>query len=136
MGGGIGRFLSVILDAHPHLQGTVFDLPATVGRVLAHPRLDAIGGSFFEEVPAGFDLYLLHVVIHDWNDHEALRILAQVRRAMQDHARVVVIESALDPGRPVLFGHQTDLEMLVLTGSDGSAPPPSSKASSAQPGSP
>jgi hypothetical protein len=71
------------------LRGILFDLP----HVVAHGRsvfadngvLDrqqTMGGSFFESVPAGGDIYLLKTVIHDWDDTRATAILASCRRAM------------------------------------------------------
>ena len=41
-------------------------------------RLEVVGGSFFEAVPAAGDAYLLKAIIHDWEDPEALRILERL----------------------------------------------------------
>ncbi len=66
VGGGTGAMLAALLRAHPHLHGTLVDLPATVGR--AHKLLGDAGvldrvtlapQSFFDALPAGADLYLL-----------------------------------------------------------------------------
>ena len=89
VGGGTGVLLAAILRATPGLHGVLFDRPPVVeaaGRRLAESgladRCETIGGDFFAELPSGGDAYLLSRVIHDWNDADALRILANCRRAM------------------------------------------------------
>src|SRR5206468_281787 len=82
---------------HPHLQGTLFDLPAVVSR--ARPSLLGDGdlaarcrievGSFFDAVPAGHDRYLLLAIVHDWDDEHAERLLRRVAEAMTPDSRAV-----------------------------------------------
>ena len=45
-------------------------------------RCEVVGGSFFEAVPAGGDVYLLKFIVHDWDDAQATAILRTCRRAM------------------------------------------------------
>jgi O-methyltransferase/methyltransferase family protein len=123
IGGGTGAFLARILAAAPEARGVLFDLPHVVAG--APPVLDDAGvadrcevvaGSFFDGVPAGLDLYVLRAVLHDWEDDDAVRILAAVRRAVSDHGRVVVVERVVagpNEGRPAKW---SDLNMLVLPG--------------------
>ena len=40
-----------------------------------------VGGDFLEPVPAGGDTYLLSLVLHDWPDQQAARILANIAAA-------------------------------------------------------
>ena len=75
-------------------------------------------GSFFDEVPAGGDVYVLSWILHDWPDEEAEAILRNCRRAMGAGARLVVVDRVLqeapqecDPLDLVL-----DLQMLLLHG--------------------
>ena len=68
-------------------------------------------------MPAGGDAYILRNIIHDWQDEEAVTILAACRRAMTDGARLVLVERQLpdDPrAAPPVF--LADLEMLVNVG--------------------
>jgi hypothetical protein len=75
-------------------------------------RIDIVGGDFFESVPAG-DLYLLKMVLHDWNDAECVAILKNVRAAMLPHGRVAVIEFLL-PEVPAATGvHVMDVAMMI-----------------------
>jgi hypothetical protein len=123
IGGGTGAFLARILAAAPAARGVLFDLPHVVagappileGAGVAD-RCDVVGGSFFDGVPSGLDLYVLRAVVHDWEDDDAVRILTAVRRAMPDHGRVVVVERVVagpNEGRPAKW---SDLNMLVSPG--------------------
>ncbi|HEX6417963.1 MAG TPA: methyltransferase [Acidimicrobiales bacterium] len=127
VGGGDGTLLAAALAAHPGLRGTVFD--TAEGVQAAPPVLAAHGvagrgevaaGDFFASVPAGADAYLLKSVVHDWDDERARAILATVRSAMPDGARMLVVEPVLPPtpsGSPdVLMMVMSDLNMLVCTG--------------------
>jgi DNA-binding transcriptional ArsR family regulator len=130
VGGGDGSLLCAVLARHPRLQGVVVDLPGVVEvarrRLLEAElaeRCEVIAGDFLEAVPPGGDAYLLSWVLHDWDDETALRILVNCRAAMDDAARLLVVElivPAADdqtaaPGVTRLV-KQTDLEMLAVVG--------------------
>src|SRR5205823_2748723 len=73
VGGGNGSLLRVVLERTPRLKGILFDLPHVVARAQANlqaagviDRCQLVGGSFFDSVPAGGDVYLLRHIIHDW----------------------------------------------------------------------
>src|SRR5262249_40486705 len=61
VGGGHGQLLAMALSRHPHLRGTLFDLPHVVagaGEILESAgvtaRVTITGGDFFKaEVPSG-----------------------------------------------------------------------------------
>jgi hypothetical protein len=112
VGGGHGAFLAAILAAHPDVHGTLFDQAHVVAGAPTIERCEILAGSFFDEVPAGGDAYVLKWVIHDWRDVEATTILRTVARAVDSDARVLVIERDLnDPATAWV-----DLQMLVMTG--------------------
>lgn len=120
VGGGTGTLLAAVLRAAPTLQGTLVDLPETVGRarqLLAGegfgPRLEFVGQSFFDPLPAGRDVYVLNSVLHDWPDDEALSILRRCAEAAGADGRVVVIEES---GERSASHAEMDLRMLVLCG--------------------
>jgi len=124
IGGGYGELLTVILSAHPHLHGTLFDLPhamsgaaALAGQAGVSDRCELASGSFFEAIPAGADIYLLKSILHNWDDTQCGVILQHCRRAMPDGARLIVVErvmprrlSASAVDRAVA---RSDLNMLV-----------------------
>jgi hypothetical protein len=123
IGGGNGSTLMGILRRLPDLRGLLFDLPNVVARAqkeIAASRLsdrcESVGGSFFESIPKGADAYLLRHILHDWDDEKAIAILKSVHRAMDDKAKLLVVESVIAPGNAPSFGKLLDLAMLVIPG--------------------
>lgn len=127
VGGGHGALVVGILQRHPPLRGSVYDLPhcapgaaAVAQEAGVAERCGFIAGDFFTSVPDGADAYLLKSVIHDWNDERATAILRACRAALRDGARLLIVEIVV-PARPgttpldqMIAG--TDLNMLVMTG--------------------
>jgi len=123
VGGGHGGFLAAVLDASPEAAGVLFDSPQVVEGAHAllesqgiAGRCEAVGGDFFEGVPAGGDLYTLKWIIHDWDDAQSARILRNVRAAMSDGGRLILVEQVIPPGNEPSLGKFVDLNMLVMTG--------------------
>ena len=121
VGGGHGSLLSAILARHPEVEGVLFDLPDGVAAAEAGlggplPRCELVAGDFFESVPAGGDIYLMKKVLHDWSDDDAVRILANCRRAMAPGGRVLVAETVIPPGNAPDPIKVMDVNMLVVTG--------------------
>jgi hypothetical protein len=79
-------------------------------------RCDVVGGSFFETVPDGGDAYLMRVVIHDWEDDEAIAILKVCRRAMRETAKLLPVERLVAPPNEMPATKFSDLNMLVSPG--------------------
>lgn len=119
VGGGQGILLEAVLAGHPHLTGTVFDLPHVVARAPTSaelaPRWSSVSGSFFEEVPPA-DAYLLKSIIHDWPDDRCIEILRVCRAGLNPGGAVLLVEVVL--GRPgyEAFAAFSDLNMLVMPG--------------------
>jgi len=125
VGGGTGVLLAEILTAYPSLRGILFDLPEVAEQARATftargltDRAEAVGGSFFDSVPAGCDAYMMQSVIHDWDESSCVKILSNVRAAMAPGAKVLVIENVLrpEPSPADQFTRTFDLVMLVITG--------------------
>jgi hypothetical protein len=122
VGGGNGEALRQILAAAPQGRGVLFDRPHVVAAVppegLLDGRIAVAGGSFFEAVPAGGDLYMLGRVLHDWSDEDCRRILACCRTAVGPSARLLIVEALLDPdpsrGDPSLY--LVDMQMMAMFG--------------------
>ena len=102
VGGSAGTLLRRLLAGSPSSEGILFDLPDVVrdsekggpGAPDAR-RLRAIGGSFFDSVPAGADLYLLKQILHDWDDADCVKILKTVREAIAPGGRLAIFEILL-----------------------------------------
>jgi hypothetical protein len=120
VGGGNGALLAALLSAYPDLRGIVFDQPHVVSNAGAlldaagvADRCELVGGSFFEEVPAGGDAYVLKSIIHDWEDEESIAILEACGRAMHDGALLLLIERIVGPPNEDARTKFGDLNMLV-----------------------
>jgi hypothetical protein len=107
----------------PGARGILYDLPHVVrdapALIQSHgltERVTIEAGSFFENVPAGGDAYLLSHVIHDWSEPLCLKILGNVRRAMNTDGRLLLIEMVLPPGNAPHPGKVLDMVMLVGPG--------------------
>lgn len=123
VGGGRGRLLAAILAATPHARGILFDLPHVVttapaifSRQGVDDRVRIAAGSFFDQVPAGGDVYILKSVVHDWAEDDAVRILGNVRKAAGLGKHVLLIEFVIPRHNREFLGKWMDLEMLVAFG--------------------
>ena len=121
VGGGHGMLLATVLRAHPAMRGILFDLPhvaATAKPLLEEAgvaaRCEAVGGDFFDSVPAGGTYYLLAQILHDWDDERCRVILDNCRRAMLADGRLLIVEQVLPPANDPSLGKWLDLHMLVL----------------------
>jgi O-methyltransferase domain/Dimerisation domain len=112
VGGGDGALLGEILSLNPGLRGIVFDLPGIVAQHEPRERMELQAGDFFEAVPSGVDAYLLRGIIHDWSDADAVRILANCRKAMQPDSTLLIVERVIDGSES--GGSLTDLLVMVI----------------------
>jgi hypothetical protein len=114
VGGGNGALLTALIARQPLLNGVVFDLPETVrDEASLGDRITFVAGSFFETVPRG-DAYVLSGILHDWDDERAKAILRSIRAAAPFGARLLVIDSVIEPGNDPSGAKWLDLLMLVL----------------------
>lgn len=122
IGGGYGQFMRALLQTHPHLYGTIFELPEVINTIKqqmpqlenAHCRLES--GDFFNSVPKGGDIYLLKSVIHDWNDADSEKILKNCHVAMHENSRLLIVEVVLQPKDQSVYANCMDVLMLAITG--------------------
>jgi 2,7-dihydroxy-5-methyl-1-naphthoate 7-O-methyltransferase len=120
LGGGDGALLQAVLEANPHLRGSLLELPevAAVARQRfaggeVARRVSIIDGDVFKTHVAPHDVCLLSWVLHDWPDAEARLILAAGAAALGPGGRLVVIERPRVESLEVL---EADLRMLVFFG--------------------
>ncbi len=122
IGAGHGGLTAALLAAHAGMTGTWFDLPhAEPGArqtLTAHgvaERCHFMPGSFLEGIPGGRELLVVKDVVHNWSREGVLRLLAHCRAAMDDHARLLIIDGFLTADSPELL-RSRDVTMLVLFG--------------------
>jgi hypothetical protein len=122
VGGGTGNLLTTILLANPNLRGQLHDMPhvAAEARTLIasrglSDRCAVSEGSFFDDVPAGGDAYLLSHIIHDWDEASCLKIFTACRRVMKPGARLLVVEMVIPAGNEFHPSKLSDMIMLAFT---------------------
>jgi hypothetical protein len=123
LGAADGTLLARILHATTGVTGVAFDLPHVVAA--AEPtvkgydlgdRLTQSSGDFFSAVPDEGDTYIFSMMLHDWDDAQAAKILANLRAAARPGTKVVGFELVLpDDGGPHM-AQMIDLTMLAMLG--------------------
>lgn len=121
VGGGHGLLMVEILRSAPGLTGILFDMPAVSQRNLLEDsgvadRCTVIEGSFFGPLPGGADAIVLKNIIHDWDDEQARRILANCRAALKPGGKILVCEVLLPARNEPGLVNLIDLEMLAMSG--------------------
>ncbi|MBA0876539.1 hypothetical protein Goshw_008066 [Gossypium schwendimanii] len=98
VGGGTGTLSKAIVDAFPHLECIVLDLPHVVANLQDSGNLKYVAGDMFKEIPAS-DAILLKWILHDWNDDECLKILKRCKEAISRQnkkgGKVMIIDMVL-----------------------------------------
>ncbi|MDQ8706889.1 methyltransferase [Streptomyces sp. LHD-70] len=121
--GGSGMLLSVVLQAHPQLHGTLFDLPHMVPvareyleKTVGGGRYETVSGDLFEQVPQGADAYLLSRVLQDWDDERCVRLLSHIRAALPEDGRLLILERVIDTSGATVLPLLWDLHLLMAAG--------------------
>ncbi len=113
VGGGDGAFACAAARHAPALQVQVFDLPGVVAGAARRfaqtglaSRCSAQGGDFFRDaLPAGADLVTLLRVVHDHDDERVLRLMRNVRQALNTGGRLLLAEPLADTPGAEAMGH-------------------------------
>ncbi|RKN27242.1 methyltransferase [Micromonospora musae] len=108
VGGGAGAFPIELCRTLPELQATVLDLPHVCvraeERIAAADLSDRIGtvaGDFLAApaLPQGYDVILLSMILHDWDEPTNRALLAKCHAALPPGGAVVICELLLNDER-------------------------------------
>jgi hypothetical protein len=118
---GHGSTLCSLLVKHPHLQGTVLELPGVIAdkallwaeKMGVGDRCTYVPGDMFRAVPSA-DAYMVKRVLHDWNDAECLQLLSTMHRAAPQHGQVSIMEHVVPGPDTPHFSKLFDIQMLVM----------------------
>ncbi len=119
VGGGHGYMLCRLLERYPHLKGTVLERPSVIAdadrlwatKLGLQSRCRYVAGNMFEGVPEA-DLYVMKLILHDWNDDECVQILAHQRSTAPPGGRVFIIEHILPGPETPHFAKLFDIHMM------------------------
>ncbi|KAI1393732.1 sterigmatocystin 8-O-methyltransferase [Hypoxylon trugodes] len=131
IGGSAGHDAIVLARKFPELSITVQDLPKVKPVFDANlpedvkDRVSFVEHDFFEPQPVQADIYIFKMILHDWPDHEASKILRALIPALKPGARVILFEYIGNQGEgdsegPALprtiqqMGTATDIRLMAL----------------------
>lgn len=125
IGSGPGTYPIEFLRKYPHLQVTIFDLPATLDvtrKVLenegVYGKIRIEEGNYnTDPLPAGFDIALLSNIIHSENEDNNQRLMNKVFGSLNRGGKVIIKDHILDetltnPAVGAIFS----VQMLLVTG--------------------
>lgn len=120
VGGGYGSLLKKILFKNPHISRAIlFDLPSVVNSLkdtLDDDKIVLMGGNFFEDFPFKADAIIMSRILHDWNDEYAIKILTNVKNALNKNGIVYIIEMIIPAEVEYDCGHSLNFNLLVMVG--------------------
>ena len=122
VGGCRGNVASMIVSAHPHLSGAVFDLPQMspffdemVAERGQAGRLTFHGGSFFTDPLPSADIVVLGHVLHDWDREQRRFLVEKAYDSVNPGGVLVVYDRMLERESSRLENLVISLDMTLLT---------------------
>jgi hypothetical protein len=117
-GGGVGVLAEALLRLYTDVKVVLLDRPEVVDIVHVSPdlasRLSLRAFDLLNPWRVHGDVVVLARILHDWDDHEAQRILSHARSCVPRGGRVFLIEMLLDERSAA--GGCCDLHLLAVTG--------------------
>jgi predicted transcriptional regulator len=122
IGGGQGHLLSHLLSKHNHLNGTILELDPVFNnqesswhnKMGLQDRCKYVKGDMFEQVPSA-DLYIMKMILHDWNDDECIKILSNIHKSASEKSKVLIIEHIVPNPETPHFSKLFDIHMMCAT---------------------
>lgn len=122
IGGGHGHLSSHLHSKHTHTNGTILELEPVVNsqnsawptKMGLQDRCKYLKGNMFEQVPSA-DLYMMKMILHDWNDEECIKILSNIEKSAPENSRVFIIEHLIPDANTPHFSKLFDIHMMCAT---------------------
>lgn len=122
VGGARGNMVTLLLGAHPHLRGVVFDRPQNAGPCAEHvaaaglgDRVDFRGGDFFTDPLPAADVVVIGHVLADFSAEQAQALVTAAHRALTPGGALLVYDPMPADEDPSLPSLVASLHMLVMT---------------------
>ena len=122
IGGGQGHLLSHLLSKYDHLNGKILELDPVVNnqdsswpnKMGLQDCCKYLKGNMFEQVPSA-DLFIMKMILHDWNDNECIKILSNINKSASDKSKVFIIEHIVPNPNTPHFSKLFDIHMMCAT---------------------
>ena len=127
IGGSSGHASIALARSFPHLSFVIQDLPETIASCSSNEdlasdpniasRVSYMPYDFFDPQPiTNADVYLLRMIIHDWPDKEAAKILEHTVAAMKKPgARIIIMDTVLPQSGSLSAVEESRLRVRDLT---------------------
>jgi hypothetical protein len=120
VGGGQGALVQAVLARHPDLSAVLVELPPVAAAARAAldagpfgHRVQTVGGSFFDELPPGGDVYVLSRILQGLDNGQARVVLDRCAEATPVGGRVLIGEMVITDHSTLTAGE--DLHMMLVT---------------------
>lgn len=105
IGGGTGSWTIAVAQRYPDLHATVLELPTVAELARARiadagldDRIEAVAGDAMqEELPSGYDLFLVANLVHYFSPEKNRELLTRVRQVAEPGARLLLADFWTDP---------------------------------------
>ncbi|WP_131737002.1 methyltransferase [Actinomadura roseirufa] len=126
LGGARGNTAGILLQAHPHLTATVFDMPPIeplfhehMERLGVHDRAAYQGGDWFQDpLPEG-DALLCGHALHNWTAEQRKTVIGKAYDAVRPGGVFMVHDLMIDEDRNRLNPLMLSLAMTLSVGGSG-----------------
>ncbi len=124
IGGGSGVYAIHVVKANPRMRATVLDLEAVcqvteqyIKRYGLEGKVKTLPLDFFkEDIPKGYDVVFLSLILHDYNEEKGIALLKKIYNGLAKDGVVIISEWLLNdektgPAASALMG----LNMIIET---------------------
>ncbi|WP_327085950.1 acetylserotonin O-methyltransferase [Nonomuraea sp. NBC_01738] len=106
VGGARGNLSAYLARAHPHLRGTVVDLPELGDLFAEHmrtmgteDRIAFVTADFFADELPEADVLIFGHILHDWDDDQRRELIARAYPAVRPGGCVIIYDRMIDDDR-------------------------------------
>lgn len=94
IGGGLGALLDAIHKALLNIKLFLLETPNVIDLLPKEKEyINAIAGDFFDTIPTVADAFVMSRVLHDWDNKNASKILANAYKALPQDGCLYIIEN-------------------------------------------
>ncbi|WP_328406268.1 methyltransferase (plasmid) [Streptomyces sp. NBC_00390] len=119
VGGARGNLAGLLVKAHPHLQGSVFDVPGLeplfdehMAGLRTRDKVSFQGGDFFSDPLPEADVVIFGHVLHDWPEQARRTLLERAFPAVRPGGVLLVYDAMIADGS---FDAHAHLQSLICS---------------------